>query len=115
MPKPKLFRCRKARLTGGWKLIQTTVPSVCHVSEPVRQELQDNPDAPQLFREDACLQCGICVATCPEKVISLAPQFNLSDKAMATELVIEDEPFHCTSCGKPFGTTKSIGSEDVIA
>ena len=30
--------------------------------------LQDNPDAPQLlFREDACLQCGICVATCPEK------------------------------------------------
>ena len=76
--------------------------------------LQDNPDAPQLlFREDACLQCGICVATCPEKVISLAPQFNLSDKAMATELVIEDEPFHCTSCGKPFGTTKSI--ENVIA
>lgn len=76
--------------------------------------LQDNPDAPQLlFREDACLQCGICVATCPENVISLVPQFNLSDKAMATELVIEDEPFHCTSCGKPFGTTKSI--ENVIA
>ena len=76
--------------------------------------LQDNPDAPQLlFREDACLQCGICVATCPEKVIQLVPQFNLSDKAMATELVIEDEPFHCTSCGKPFGTTKSI--ENVIA
>ena len=75
--------------------------------------LQDNPDAPQLlFREDACLQCGICVATCPEKVITLVPQFNLSDKAMATELVIEDEPFHCTSCGKAFGTTKSI--ENVI-
>ena len=76
--------------------------------------LQDNPDAPQLlFREDACLQCGICVATCPEKVITLVPQFNLSDKAMATELVIEDEPFHCTSCGKAFGTTKSI--ENVIS
>lgn len=75
--------------------------------------LQDNPDAPQLlFREDACLQCGICVATCPEKVITLVPQFNLSDKAMATALVIEDEPFHCTSCGKAFGTTKSI--ENVI-
>ena len=35
--------------------------------------LQDNPDAPQLlFREDACLQCGICVATCPEKSSALS-------------------------------------------
>ena len=65
--------------------------------------LQDNPDAPQLlFREDACLQCGICVATCPEKVIGLVPQFNLADSAMNAELVIEDTPFHCTSRGKPF-------------
>ena len=71
--------------------------------------LQDNPDAPQLlFREDACLQCGICVATCPEKVVSLVPQFNLADSAMNAELVIEDTPFHCTGCGKPFGSTRSI-------
>jgi len=71
--------------------------------------LQDNPDAPQLlFKEDACLQCGICVATCPEKVITLVPQFNLSDQALSTELIVEDEPFHCTACGKPFGTTRSI-------
>ena len=71
--------------------------------------LQDNPDAPQLlFREDACLQCGICVATCPEKVISLVPQFNLADSTMDAELVIEDAPFHCTGCGKPFGSSRSI-------
>ena len=76
--------------------------------------LQDNPDAPQLlFREDACLQCGICVATCPEKVIKLEPQFNLADSAMAAELVIEDIPFSCTECGKPFGSTRSI--EKVIS
>ena len=76
--------------------------------------LQDNPDAPQLlFREDACLQCGICVATCPEKVIDLVPQFNLADSAMNAELVIEDTPFHCTGCNKPFGSTRSI--ERVIA
>ena len=76
--------------------------------------LQDNPDAPQLlFREDACLQCGICVATCPEKVIALVPQFNLADSAMNAELVIEDTPFHCTGCNKPFGSTRSI--ERVIA
>jgi len=71
--------------------------------------LQDNPDAPQLlFREDACLQCGICKVTCPEKVIELVPQFNLADSAMATELIIEDQPYHCKECGKAFGTTKSI-------
>ena len=71
--------------------------------------LQDNPDAPQLlFREDACLQCGICVATCPEKVITLVPQLNLADNAMAAELVVEDTPFDCTKCGKPFGSSKSI-------
>jgi ferredoxin len=71
--------------------------------------LQDNPDSPQLlFREDACLQCGICTATCPEKVISMVAQFNLSNNAMVAELVVEDTPFHCTSCGKAFGSTKSI-------
>ena len=76
--------------------------------------LQDNPDAPQLlFREDACLQCGICAATCPEKVIKLEPQFNLTDSAMAAELVVEDTPFSCTECGKPFGSTRSI--EKVIS
>jgi hypothetical protein len=36
------------------------------------------------------------------------PQFNLSDSAMAAELVIEDTPFPCTQCGKPFGSSRSI-------
>ena len=63
-----------------------------------------------LFREDACIQCGICVKTCPEKVISLLPQFNLSDNALSNELRVEDEPFPCKICGKIFGTKKSIES-----
>jgi ferredoxin len=71
--------------------------------------LQDNPELPQLlFREDACLQCGICVATCPEKAISLTSQFNLNDDAMSAKVIIEDQPFDCTVCGKTFGSTKSI-------
>ena len=73
--------------------------------------LQDNPEMPQLlFREDACIQCGICVKTCPEKVISLLPQFNLSDSVLSNEIINEDEPFPCVSCGKIFGTKKSIES-----
>ncbi|HEX3524764.1 MAG TPA: 4Fe-4S binding protein, partial [Stellaceae bacterium] len=33
--------------------------------------LSDDPDRPLLrFTEDACVQCGLCKATCPEKVIT---------------------------------------------
>lgn len=44
--------------------------------------LLDNPDKPQLrFLEDACVQCGLCKATCPEKVVRLVPQLNFADSA----------------------------------
>ena len=91
--------------------IDTDNCTVCMscVSACPASALQDNPDTPQLlFREDACLQCGICVSTCPESVISLVSQFNLADSAMAAELIVEDTPFECTACGKPFGSSKSI-------
>ena len=39
--------------------------------------LSDDPERPMLrFAEDACVQCGLCKATCPEKVISLKPQLD---------------------------------------
>ena len=39
--------------------------------------LSDDPERPMLrFAEDACVQCGLCKATCPEKVISLKPQID---------------------------------------
>src|SRR5262252_3751836 len=39
--------------------------------------LSDDPERPVLrFAEDACVQCGLCKATCPEKVISLKPQID---------------------------------------
>jgi ferredoxin len=37
--------------------------------------LRDDPERPMLrFVEDACVQCGLCQATCPEDVITLKPQ-----------------------------------------
>ena len=34
----------------------------------------DNVERPQLrFIESKCVQCGICVKTCPETAISLVP------------------------------------------
>ena len=39
--------------------------------------LGDDPERPLLrFSEDACVQCGLCKATCPEKVITLKPQLD---------------------------------------
>ena len=71
--------------------------------------LLDNPDKPQLrFVESACVQCGLCAKTCPEKVISLTPQFDFTDKAMQPETLNEEEPAHCISCGKAFGTQSTV-------
>jgi ferredoxin len=71
--------------------------------------LTDAPDRPQLaFTESACVQCGICVATCPEKVITRKPRYNFRTAAMSPRVIKREEPFHCVSCGKPFGTKSSI-------
>jgi ferredoxin len=71
--------------------------------------LSANPEAPQLsFLEQACVQCGLCAATCPEKVITLAPRLNLAPEAAQPLVVKREEPFPCTRCAKPFGTRGSI-------
>ena len=71
--------------------------------------LGDDPDRPTLrFTEDACVQCGLCQATCPEKVIRLAPQLDFRATSAAARVVKEEEPFCCVRCGKPFGTKSTI-------
>lgn len=74
----------------------------------------DDPDKPTLkFSEGACVQCGLCQATCPEKVISLTPQIDFAAVTAPARILKEEEPFHCVSCGKPFGTKSTI--ERIIA
>jgi ferredoxin len=71
--------------------------------------LSDDPDRPLLrFTEDACVQCGLCKATCPEKVISLVPRVNFSAAAANARILKQEEPFHCIRCGKPFGVKSMI-------
>lgn len=73
--------------------------------------LRDNPDKPQLsFVEDACVQCGLCSKTCPEKVISLTPRLSFKEEAKAPRIQKEEDPFHCIRCGKPYGTRATIHS-----
>jgi ferredoxin len=71
--------------------------------------LLDDPERPMLrFAEDACVQCGLCKATCPEKVITLRPQLDFRAATAAARVLKEEEPFHCIRCSKPFGVKSTI-------
>jgi len=71
--------------------------------------LKDDSDRPMLrFVEDLCVQCGLCKATCPEKVITLRPQLDFRAATMTAQVLNEEEPFACIRCGKPFGVKSTI-------
>jgi ferredoxin len=76
--------------------------------------LRDDPDQPMLrFAEEACVQCGLCQATCPEKVITLRPRLNFRATSNGVQVLKAEEPFSCVSCRKPFGVKSTI--EKVLA
>ncbi|HWV41002.1 4Fe-4S dicluster domain-containing protein [Pseudorhodoplanes sp.] len=68
-----------------------------------------DPDRPMLkFTEDACVQCGLCAATCPEKVITLTPQIDFRAATASPRIMKQEDPFECIRCGKPFGVKSTI-------
>jgi ferredoxin len=76
--------------------------------------LSDDPEQPMLrFAEDACVQCGLCKATCPEKVIALKPQIDFRAATAETRVIKREEPYVCIRCGTPFGVKSSV--ERVVA
>ena len=76
--------------------------------------LRDDPDQPMLrFAEEACVQCGLCQATCPEKVITLRPRLNFQATSNGVQVLKAEEPFRCVRCHKPFGVKSTI--EKVLA
>ena len=71
--------------------------------------LSDDPERPTLrFAEDACVQCGLCKATCPEKVIGLKPQLDFRAATAMSRVIKQESPFECIRCGKPFGVKSSV-------
>ncbi len=76
--------------------------------------LSDDPERPILrFAEDACVQCGLCKATCPEKVIALKPQIDFRAATADKRVIKQEEPYLCIRCSKPFGVKSSV--ERVVA
>jgi ferredoxin len=71
--------------------------------------LRDDPERPVLkFVEDACVQCGLCQSTCPEKVITLKPQIDFRAARAPALIIKEEEPALCIRCNKPFGVKSTI-------
>jgi ferredoxin len=71
--------------------------------------LLDNPETPMLrFTETACVQCGICEATCPEQAITLDARIDIAAWDAPRRVLHLEEPFGCTACGTPFGTRSGI-------
>jgi len=71
--------------------------------------LSDDPEKPMLrFAEDACVQCGLCKAICPEKVITLKPQIDFRAATASSRVIKQEEPFACIRCGKAFGVKSSV-------
>jgi ferredoxin len=88
--------------TAGCTLCLSCV-SVCPTGA-----LSDDKERPMLrFAEEACVQCGLCEATCPEQVITLKPQLDFRNGS-GVQVLKEEEPFRCIRCRKPFGVKSTI-------
>ncbi|MGK7294540.1 MAG: 4Fe-4S binding protein, partial [Candidatus Wenzhouxiangella sp. M2_3B_020] len=79
--------------------------SVCPASA-----VQGGGDQPRLeFREDHCVQCGLCEQACPEDAITLEPRMNFSAHLEPGSRLLNEASMHsCPGCGKAFATERMI-------
>ncbi len=61
------------------------------------------------FREQDCVQCGMCEKSCPESVITLEPRYNWQVNERQSRRLIHEEPAaECTRCGVPFAPQSMV-------
>ncbi len=61
-----------------------------------------------LLKQISCIACGLCETVCPEDVIALQPELELSRRALDYQPVVQDAPVGCARCGKPFINQKAL-------
>ncbi len=81
-----------------------TVCLACASLCPTNALTAANEDQAELrFVEGDCVQCGICVAGCPERAISLMPRLTFDAAARGHQRTLaEAQLFRCVECGSPF-------------
>jgi ferredoxin len=66
-------------------------------------------DAQELrFRHIDCVNCGLCEAVCPEKVITLRTELYLERQGLEYVTVAKDEMVHCARCKKPYINRRAL-------
>lgn len=55
-----------------------------------------------------CVGCGVCVSVCPENVLCLQTADKVDQHYLQRREMARAEPVLCKSCGKEFGTRKSL-------
>ena len=71
--------------------------------------MHDASERPSLrFIERNCVQCGLCLKTCPEQAITMEPRYVFTEETRTPVVLAEAQPFACVACGKPFGTRAMI-------
>lgn len=86
-----------------------TLCMACVAVCPTQAVIGGGESAQLKFREDRCVQCGLCERTCPEDAIQLVPQIDFRAHVEPAERVLHEEPLHhCPGCGKGFATHKMI-------
>jgi len=90
--------------TQGCTLCMSCV-SVCPA-----KALADGGDVPALkFYQTNCVQCGLCESACPESVLTRVPEFVFDQELRRrTQVLNEEQPYHCIRCNKPFATYSMI-------
>lgn len=64
-----------------------------------------------LFRESACVQCGLCVRGCPEKALALHARLApMTLTETASRVLQQDQQLACKSCGTPFISRRLLTS-----
>ena len=60
------------------------------------------------FTAIQCVGCELCVAACPEGVITLRRELYLERGALSPMTIAQDEMVHCASCDKPFINRRAL-------
>lgn len=58
------------------------------------------------FNPSHCVNCGLCVELCPEKVLSREGVQKIDEGFFQERVLAQDEPLYCRRCGKLFGNRR---------